>query len=1077
MSVRAVLALLLPLLAGVGAAKAQSLFGSILGVVTDRSQAVIAGARIEIRNTATNVQRVVETDGAGNFQAPALPVGIYEVSCQAKGFKRAVVAAVPLTVDQRARVDIQLEVGAVEQTVEVASAAPLIETDTASQGTVIDNRRIVQLPLNGRNFQQLAALAPGVIAPVAGSGERFSVAGTRGLSNSFMMDGASNTNSNANTTFVNPSIDLIQEFKVQRNTFNAEFGRGAAQVNLVTKSGANKVHFTLYEFVRNDRLQARNFFDGARKPALRRNQFGGTVSGPVALPKIYDGRNRTFWLFNYEGVRQRNPVTQLATVPTRAEVSGDFTGVTGALNDPAAANQPFPGRRIPTSRFDPTTVKFLEYAAVSDAPRGAFGPGINLVNPVSTRNGFDQFTLRGDHNLSSSSNLFVRYTVNDNETYNAVIRPQYQTSGLSRQQNGVLGHNHVIRPSLINELRANYNRHKLNQGPAFEFTRNIAEQLGFRNLLSKGGGAFNALPSVNITGFAGMGGPALITQRVLGYTLLDNLTWIRGPHTVKLGADMRRNMLDIRNIGATNGTFAFQGLFSGNAIGDFMLGTPRTAGGVAPPGPDGVNWMSLWQWFVQDDWKVTSDLTFSMGLRYEYGSPWVNSRDQRSIFDPSFPGGRLIYPGRSDYYVPGRGFLPSDKPLASRGLVPPDKNNYSPRFGFAWRPFGSRRNSVRGSYGIFYEASNSNNEVLFGTFNFPHVLNHSLTNDAGRPLFTWSNLFPDQVTVGNIGFSSLARNLPTGYVQQWSFNLQRELKPNLAVEIGYMGSKGTKLDWRHRPNQAVLDADPARPTALASRLPFPAFAPTAGTITRDGFSNYHGFIARLERNFSNGLSFLAAYTGSKSIDNSSFAGNVGAQPAEAQDAYNRGAEKGLSYWDVPHRFVTSYIWDLPFGPGRRWFASRGVAGRVAGGWQLSGITQFQSGNPWSVLVAADPANVGNGGQRADLVGNPFPSGFTPGGPRRLRFEPAAFAIPARGRFGNSGRNIIRDAPTNNWDLNIVKDFQAGERARFEFRCELFNVWNHTQFNQFDNTVNNATFGTWRSAGAPRIIQLGLKLIY
>ncbi len=1054
---------------------AQSLFGTILGTVTDTSQAVIAGARIRVRNTATNAVREIETGSSGDFQAPTLPVGVYEVSCEARGFKRSLVSNVTLAVDQRARVDIQLEVGAVEQTVEVASAAPLIETDTASQGTVIDNRRIVQLPLNGRNFQQLAALAPGVIAPVAGSGERFSVGGTRGLSNSFMMDGASNTNSNANTTFINPSVDLIQEFKVQRNTFNAEYGRGAAQINVVTKQGTNAVHAVLFEFLRNDRIQARNFFDGSRKPALRRNQFGGTVSGPVVLPKLYDGRNRTFWLFNYEAVRQRNPVTQLASVPTRTELAGDFTGSTGALNDPAVNNQPFPGRRVPATRINSASSAFLEYMPQTDAARGSFGPGINIVNPISTRNGFDQFTMRGDHNISSSSNLFVRYTLNDNETYSATILPQYQQSGLSRQHNGVLGHNHVFRPNLINELRLNYNRHRLLQGPAFSFQRNIAEQLGLRNLLSRQT-QYNALPSVNITGFAGMGGPSVITQRVLGYTILDNLTWIRGAHTMKFGVDLRRNMLDIRNIGAVQGTFAFQGLFTGNAIADYLLGIPRTASGVAPPGPDGVNWMTLWQGFAQDDWKATADLTLSIGLRYEYAAPWINSRDQRSIFDPSFPGGRLIYPGRSDYYVPGRGFIASDKPLAPRGLVPPDKNNFSPRFGFAWRPFGSRRNSVRGSYGIFFEASNSNNEVLFGTFNYPHVLNHSLTNDVGRPLFTWSSMFPDQVTVGNIGFSSLAPTLPTGYVQQWSFNLQREVRSNLAVEVGYMGSKGTKLDWRHRPNQAVLDADASRPTPLTSRLPFPAFAPTAGTITRDGFSNYHGVIARVERRFSNGLSFLAAYTGSKSIDNSSFAGNVGAQPAEAQDAYNRRAEKGLSYWDVPHRLVLSQIWDLPFGKGRRWANSSSLLDHVVGGWQLSGITQFQSGNPWSVLVAADPANVGNGGQRADLVGNPFPSGFVPGGPRRLRFDPTAFAIPARGRFGNSGRNIIRDAGTDNWDLNINKDFRLGESARLEFRTEIFNLWNHTQFNQFDNTVNNPTFGTWRSANPPRIVQFGLKLV-
>jgi hypothetical protein len=314
-------------------------------------------------------------------------------------------------------------------------------------------------------------------------------------------------------------------------------------------------------------------------------------------------------------------------------------------------------------------------------------------------------------------------------------------------------------------------------------------------------------------------------------------------------------------------------------------------------------------------------------------------------------------------------------------------------------------------------------------------------------------------------------------MQQWSLNLQRELTSNMALEVGYLGSKGTKLDWRVPVNQAVLDRDPARPTTIASRLPYPAFAQGALVISRFGFSNYHGFLARLERNFSQGLHFLLAYTGAKAIDNSSFAGNIGSQPAQPQNAYDLRNEKGLSYFDVPHHVSASFIWEIPFGRGRHWTSSSRLLARTLGGWQIVGIAQFQSGNPWSVLVASDIANVGGGGQRADLVGNPFPEGFQPGGPSRLRFDPRAFATPARGTFGNTGRNIMRDAPINNWDIGIHKDFQFGEWTRLEFRTELFNAFNHTQFNQFANVVNSTTFGTWTSARAPRIVQFGLKLVY
>jgi hypothetical protein len=1059
-------------------APAQTLFGTILGTVTDNSQAVIPKAIVRVRNTETNAERSVATDHLGDYQVPALPVGNYEISCQAPGFKQAVVSQIVLTVDQRQRVDIRLDVGAIEQQVAITAQTPIIETDTATQGMVVDNRRIVELPLNGRNAQQLAVLAPGVIAPVAGAANEayFSVGGTRGLSNSFMLDGATNTNINANVTFVNPSVDLIEEFKILRNTFNAEYGHGAAQINVVTKSGTNNPHLTLFEFLRNDKLHARNFFEGSRKPALRRNQFGGTASGPLAIPKIYNGRNRSFWLFNYEGVRQRNPATTLSAVPTQAELNGDFTQTAGNLRDPLNG-QAFPGKIVPSSRFDRTSVIYRQYLPNVTAPRGALGPGINLITAVSTVGDWDQFTVKFDHQFSSNNRGFARYTFNDNTSINGAILPLYRQGGLSRQQNAVLGDNHVFRPNLINEFRASLSRHTLHQGPAEKSETNFASQLGLKNMLSVNNPTFNALPAVSMTGFSSFGGVSLITQRANTFSFVDNLTWIHGRHTFKMGADIRRLLLDIRNIGATHGNFGFTGDFSGISIADYLLGIPRTAGAAAPPAPDGVNLSTIWQAFVQDDWKVLDTLTLSLGVRYEYPQPFVNSRDRRSIFDPNFPGGRLIYPGMPAYFVPGRGFIPTDKPLASRGLVPPDKNNFAPRFGFAWRPGGGTRNSVRGSYGIFFEAENANNDVLFGSFNYPHQLAYSLTNDLTRPSFVWSNLFPNEVTTGAVAFNSLAQDFPVGYVQQWGLNLQREIRPTLALEVGYSGSKGTKLDWRTSANQAVPDRDPARPTPLAGRQPYPSFAPGATYITRNGFSNYHALAARLERSYSNGLQFLVSYTFSKTIDNSSFAGNIGSQPAVPMNAYDLRAEKGLSYFDVPHRLAVSYIWDLPFGHSRRYLSHGGITGRVLGGWQLSGITQLQSGNPWSVLVAGDPANVGAGTQRANLAGDPFPPGFEVGGPRRLRFSPAAFAIPSRGTFGNSGRNIIRDAPINTWDLAVNKKFAIRERARLEFRTELFNMWNHTQFNQFNNTVNNATFATWTSARAARIVQFGLKLVF
>jgi hypothetical protein len=1070
--------LLLVYLAAAQPVAAQSLFGSILGTVSDKSQSVVARAVVRIRNTGTNATRTVMTDQDGNFQAPALPVGSYEVACEAPGFKRSIVSGVSLEVDQRARVDIQLEVGAVEQQVQVTGTVSIIETDTASQGTVIDNQRIVELPLNGRNFEQLAVLAPGVVAPVAGAGNDayFSVAGTRGLSNSFMMDGATNTNTNANVTFINPSIDLIEEFKIQRNTFNAEYGRGAAQINVVTKSGTNGLRLTLFEFLRNNDLNARNFFDPAQKPVLRRNQFGGTISGPVELPKLYNGRNKTFWLFNYEGVRQRSPTTRLSAIPTQAQLGGDLSTVAQASIKDPLTGEPFPNKQIPATRIDPASKAYLSYMPRVNVLPGALGPGINLVTPISTVGDFDQFTVKIDQQINSNSHAFARYTFHDLTNITPGIVPQYTTAGPARDQNAVLGANQVIRPNLINEFRAAFSRHTLHQGPGFQSDTNFAQQLGLQNVLSLRP-SFNGLPMAAITGYTTVGAPALITQRGNTFSFVDNLTWIRSRHTFKFGGDIRREMLDIRNIGPTNGTFTFTGVFAGNSIADFLTGIPQSANAAAPPGPDGVNLSTVWQGFAQDDWKVTDNLTLNLGVRYEYQAPFTNNRGQRSIFDPTFPGGRLLYGDRAAYFVPGKGFTSTDRPLVPPGLVPPDRNNFAPRFGFAWRPSGSRRNVVRGSYGIFFEAQNANNEILFGSFNYPHQLSYQITNDVTKPTFTWSNLFPPTVAVGAIGFNSLDPQMPIGYVQQWSFNLQRELRPNLALEAGYMGSKGTKLDWRNSANQATLDGDPSRPTPLASRQPIPAFAANALTITRNGFSNYEAFLARLERNFSGGLHFLIAYTFSKSIDNSSFAGNIGAQPAQAENTYCRICERGLSYFDVPHRLAVSYVWNLPVGRGRHFLNHGGVLNSVIGGWQMTGITQMQTGNPWSMLISGDTANVGTASQRASQVGEVYPGGFVRSGPARLAFNPKAFVLPARGTFGNTGRNIVRTAGINNWDVAINKRFNLAERARLEVRTELFNAWNHTQYLQFDNTLQDLGFGTWTGARPPRIIQFALKLIY
>ena len=1052
------------------ASYAQSLFGTILGTVTDPAGGVIPAAEVTILNNATNAVRVLQTNAVGNFEAPALPVGVYDISFTADGFRRTIRAGQILQVDQRLRLDVSLTVGEVTETVEITAMAPLIETETASQGTVVDNARIVELPLNGRDFRQLAVLGPGVIAAPPGSGGRFSVAGTRGLSNSFMLDGATNTNVNANVTYVNPSIDLIQEFKVQRNTFNAEYGRGAAQINVVTRSGTNEVRFTLFEFIRNDKIQARNFFD-RQKPAFRRNQFGGTVGAPVI-------KDRVFALFNYEGLRQRAPSTLFGGVPTITEFTGDLSGRGAAVRDPFTRD-PIPNKQIPASRINRLSVDYQEFIPATEDSLGTYGRGRNVVKAVSAPNDSGQWTAKGDFHFSQSVNGFVRYTSNDPITHRLGLNEFFDRNIDQRQHNAVAGLNWMVGPRIINEFRASYSMHRLLANPLIAATtqRNFARELGLKNVLSGEVPDANGIPAVRITGFTAFNASSWITQRMETFSWVDNLSYVTGAHTLKFGVDIRHVMFDIRNIGATNGSFAFTGTFSGDSIGDYLLGLARTAGATAPPGADGVNLSTFWMGFVQDDWRVSPKLTLSLGLRYEFAEPFENTRGRISLFDTGFPGGRIIYPAAAEYFVPGEGFLPSETgdPLARKGLYKPDRNNFAPRIGFAWRPFGGNRTVLRGSYGIFTEAPNENNNIM-SIGNTPHVVKQSIRNDVTNPNIFWSDLFPAAQPAGFASVSSFSEDLPTGYLQQWSFNIQRELVRNLAFEIGYMGNKGTQLDQRRHINQAIPDTDPSKPTPIRNRVPYPAFASSMGFFDRTGYSDYHSLITRLERQFDNGMSFLAAYTFSKMIDNSSYAGNIGSQPNFPQNSNNLDGEKGLSFFDVPHRFVVSWLYNLPFGKGRTYLQS-GPLSHIFGGWQVNGIFQAQSGNPWPVVISGDRANVGAGNQRADVVGDPFPAGFERGGTQRMALNRDAFAIPVRGTFGNSGRNIIRDAALNNWDVGIFKNFTVAEKFRFQFRTEFFNAFNHTQFQRFVNNRSSPAFGVWNSARAARTLQFGLKLIY
>ena len=1095
---------------------AQSATGQITGTVKDATGAVVAGVPITVSSQLTGITRTTKTNDAGGYSFPLLPVSVYSVTADQKGFRAAKRSDINLSVDQVIRLDLDLQVGEVTETVDVKASAVTIDTESAAVGQVVSQKQVTELPLNGRNFLQLLFLGAGAVETSGeqggmrqGAGNAISINGARPTSNNYLLDGTSNTDTALGTPAAILSVDAIQEFKEQTTTYSAEYGFSANQVNIISKTGTNDLHGAVFWFLRNDALDANNFFNNSvaqKKNKLRQNQFGFVAGAPVYIPKLYNGRNRTFWLANYEGRRTGSGFLDFLTVPTLDQLAGRFTT---EIIDPLTG-RPFPNNTIPQDRF--TRYSKLAVAKFFPAPNANLPQG-NYIRSRSIPNDTDQYTFRVDQQLGRWGSVFGRYT----KTGYSNISVQNTTElgdifFIQKTRNWQISHSVPITATLVNQFRIGYVEALANQHGA------PAPQADLDAL--KLTGVFQGLPDDQRTypglqGFGGVGvglaggGSAVNDFQASNQPMWDlsnSTTWVHGRHTLNAGASFRKWSLQRDLANDFNGEFRFDGFFTGgktrdNAVADMLLGYFASASVFQPAGfsvagktgnPREFNFLYFAP-YIQDDWKVTSRLTLNLGLRWDFRTVPNETNDRMGWRDLANPRG---------------GLLVADKTLVEKGIVgdgtyykfagrrnPRDasKRVFAPRIGFAFRPFSDDKTVVRGGYGIFFDSAEGR-EIDGAADIYPYVSRGSYTQSLGQTnLLTTDQMFPNFANLGAanpaansflaVSMSPEPRN---PYVQQWSFGIQRAISGNSILELNYIGNKGTHLLMRRQVNQSFLPANPAlcaaNPSAgdcpVLARRPFPNFGVYIDSDW-SGNSSYNAFNAKFEHR-SDWFLFTTAYAWAKSIDSKSAAAGVGNDVAGWQgflDNHNVRRDRGRSEFDVDHRVVSSFVFEVPVGRGKKYMSGANrFADAVVGGWQANGIVTFQSGFPMTIS-AADVGGLNDtfGTNRADIVGVPYPSGFN----RNIEkwFNTDAFKQPAAGFLGNSGRGIMRLPGTNNWDTGLFKNFTIAERLRTQFRFESFNTWNHTQWGGPVRNVADARFGRIVSARAARINQLGLKIIW
>jgi hypothetical protein len=1107
---------------------------SLTGQILDPQGAAIAGSQVVVTNVDTSIARTAQSNDSGRYTVTNLNPGKYSVTVKSNGFSEKVLTNIVLAVGQDGALDVTLSLGSTSDVVTVSASAAVTDTESSSQGTVIDNQKVVGLPLNQRTFYGLALLSPAAYMPGQSStlGFRggFNVAGNNETANTFTVNGIDDNDQNVMAPSFRPSVEGIQEFKLLTGVYSAEYGRtSGGQVVVITKTGGNRFHGDVFEFLRNSQFDAKNYFTVPGTPTtFRRNQFGGTIGGPII-------KDRTFFFLSYEGLRLAQPVVGQTNVPNPAFVNGDFSSIATQLVNPNKTGAQFSpiGAGVKGNQIIPSGLSPLGLALLKLYP--APDPGQNLAitpNPTYTYNrerieNMDEGSARIDHRFSDKDSMLLQgnYFTDpsfepSNSLCSSALIPGFGCT--TNQTSTLIGANwtHIINSQWLNELRFGYD---LLDQPRTGEDVNLP--------FAKIPGAFNdptissaingGAPQTSVSGYASIHPYGNLPQHRWDnhYNIVDNVSWSKGRHNFKFGVNLLQARYKDIYVAQGTGAFTFSAssangaLTTGNSAVDLALGD-ATSSTRSPTAPNfHANYNSLGG-YVQDDWKVTPTLTLNVGMRYEYFSPVVDS-------------GNII----SNYVLPSAG-TPSGNILVagfngdSRKVYNDDLNNFAPRVGLAYQLFGDDKTVVHASYGIFYNSpSIGNGAILSMQINPPFRLAQTFTSATGAQVQLDSTPFPVVAGTTPDGsaahpFTSVAptgiqQNARTLYLSEYGADIQQQISPTMSLTIGYIGNEGIGIPRAFLPNQGVVTGVGSvggTPTSVSSVRPITAVdgpvGPSGqyyqfGNITyyiTSGHSSYNAMTVKAQKNYGNGLSFILAYTWGKSMDNApGYASSSQASSGTPQNSLNLKAERGLSDFNVGNRIVLSPVYELPFGRNKQ-FLTHGVTGLVAGGWQLSGIYSYDSGRPFTISSSVNRSGSINGVDRPNLIGNPN------NGPKTVAqwFNTAAFAGNAYGQFGSAGRNIIIGPSYSDIDFAIQRNFPLTERLGLQFRAEAFDLANKANFlnplgtttgefiprspiaatttnpnpiepNIYGNT--NASFGKITAANDPRSLQFSAKMTF
>jgi hypothetical protein len=1141
---------LLFLLYGSVRMQAQVETGKIVGSVKDASGAVVTDAAITVTAIQTNVEKKTKTNPEGDYVVTELKSGEYTVTVEHAGFKKAKQAAFKLDVNQVVRVDFVLTVGAVTEEMVVTAAEPLVESETSSLGQVIEQSRVNDLPLDGRDFVQLAYLSPGVnqgpsyIVQQGGIPENqrgtaaIQVNGLTATNNNFLLNGFDNNEQQIGIDVIQPSIDAIQEFKVQTNAFGADIGRGGAVVNVVLKSGVNQFHGSVFEFLRNSAFDAKNYFDSADQPIapFKQNQFGGTFGGRLI-------KDKTFFFVDYQGTRIRQSQTFLSIVPNPAEIGGDFSDLlqgssvpqiiscpdgSGPSFDPGTIFDPFSNYShqcndgtivtlrnpilnniIPTCAsasdgacLDPSALQLVQLFPAPNTQGGTY----YLSNPV-WRNDQNSFDIRGDHQVTSKNSLSLTFSFNNVHALAPDPFPGNASGGYfsghitNLARSAGITDVHTFSSSKINEFKIGYSRYVVQAIQNFA-GQDVASQYGIPGIFDPNNPmATGGLPLIQFSNLGALGStdwfPEFLNEN--NYQYMDAFTYVRGRHSFKVGADVRRRQHGFFQTQNSRGDLYFNGVFTsdlytgggGSALAEFLMGYPDGAYRDGQKASFGMRWTEF-STYLMDDFKVNGKVTLNLGVRYDLFTPQVEQQNRLANFD--FATGLFVAPQMSS--------------VSRTGNVKTDYNNFAPRIGFAWTPW-NEKTVVRGGFGIFYDVQADQNDAELAYNPTGMMFSENYTPAAtATPTLRVSTGYPAPVysTVSNpAGRASAAFfNNRTTYIEEWNLNIERALSKSMALQVAYVGTRGVKLAFlsnRNQPTQPLdsnfktcpTPTDPSCATLAPTNFGrlYYGTVPDVGairTLANGAWSVSHGLQVKLEKRFSANWSMLNSYTWQHSIGQTEED-----EYYEPQNTYNLAAERGNLAPDFRHQFSSAWSYVLPIGPKQKFWNGSGPARWLTEGWQLNGIISMHSGEAFTPLLSWDPTNTGSGAPRPDQIGNPydFSNATSAGCPENKQtilcwYNPAAFALPqivpgqsSAHQFGNARRGTLRGPAIYNVDASLFKNFNLTETWKLQFRAEAFNLFNTPEFGLPYAAVDNPGLSGMISSTvhASRELQFALKLSF